>query len=58
MFVFSVFGEIKALRLPKKMTVGSDSHRGFAFVDYVTATDAKVKKSIYFYTYESHIVVF
>ncbi|KAG5876064.1 hypothetical protein JTB14_004423 [Gonioctena quinquepunctata] len=39
--LFSVFGEIKALRLPKKMAVGADSHRGFAFVDYSTASDAK-----------------
>jgi len=39
--LFGTFGEIKALRLPKKMTPGADSHRGFAFVDYVTATDAK-----------------
>ncbi|CAH0546804.1 unnamed protein product [Brassicogethes aeneus] len=39
--LFSTFGEIKALRLPKKMAAGSDSHRGFAFVDYVTNSDAK-----------------
>ncbi|XP_063911089.1 probable RNA-binding protein 19 [Zophobas morio] len=39
--LFSVFGEIKAIRLPKKMTLDSGSHRGFAFVDYVTASDAK-----------------
>jgi hypothetical protein len=35
------FGELKALRLPKKM-VGTGSHRGFAFVDYYTKHDAKV----------------
>ena len=35
------FGELKALRLPKKM-VGTGSHRGFAFVDYYTKQDAKV----------------
>ncbi|CAG9761792.1 unnamed protein product [Ceutorhynchus assimilis] len=39
--LFNTFGEIKALRLPKKMTPGADSHRGFAFVDYVSSTDAK-----------------
>lgn len=39
---FSVFGEIKALRLPKKMTPGSNSHRGFGFVDFTTSSDAKV----------------
>ncbi|KAI4470082.1 rna binding protein [Holotrichia oblita] len=37
----AAFGEIKALRLPKKMAVGANSHRGFAFVDFVTASDAK-----------------
>lgn len=41
--LFSTFGETKALRLPKKMTPGADSHRGFAFVDYVSPTDAKVR---------------
>lgn len=41
---FSTFGEIRALRLPKKMGgVGSDSHRGFAFIDYTTTSDAKVR---------------
>uniref|UniRef100_A0A6P7FLT5 Probable RNA-binding protein 19 n=1 Tax=Diabrotica virgifera virgifera TaxID=50390 RepID=A0A6P7FLT5_DIAVI len=35
------FGEIRALRLPKKMGAGTDSHRGFAFIDYTTASDAK-----------------
>ncbi|KAJ8942069.1 hypothetical protein NQ318_004094 [Aromia moschata] len=39
--LFSTFGEIKALRLPKKMAAGSDSHRGFAFVDFAVASDAK-----------------
>lgn len=40
--LFKAFGEIKALRLPKKLTLGADQHRGFAFVDYVTKSDAKV----------------
>ncbi|XP_050350556.1 probable RNA-binding protein 19 [Nymphalis io] len=39
--IFRAFGEIKTLRLPKKLTVGSDQHRGFAFVDYYSKTDAK-----------------
>ncbi|XP_001807432.1 probable RNA-binding protein 19 [Tribolium castaneum] len=39
--LFSVFGEIKALRLPKKMALDGGSHRGFAFVDFVAASDAK-----------------
>ncbi|XP_034241110.1 probable RNA-binding protein 19 isoform X2 [Thrips palmi] len=38
--LFKVFGEIKTLRLPKKM-VGTGSHRGFAFVDYHTKNDAQ-----------------
>lgn len=40
--LFKAFGEIKALRLPKKMTSGPEQHRGFAFIDYVTKSDAKV----------------
>ncbi|KAF9421150.1 hypothetical protein HW555_002862 [Spodoptera exigua] len=39
--IFRAFGEIKTLRLPKKLTSGSDQHRGFAFVDYYTKADAK-----------------
>ncbi|XP_032220437.2 probable RNA-binding protein 19 isoform X2 [Nematostella vectensis] len=38
--LFSTFGEIKTLRLPKKMT-GTGPHRGFAFVDFLTKQDAK-----------------
>lgn len=37
--LFKVFGEMKAIRLPKKM--GSQQHRGFGFVDYVNKSDAK-----------------
>jgi len=38
--VFGAFGELKTLRLPKK--IGKKSgHRGFAFVEYVTKHDAK-----------------
>ncbi|KAK6637952.1 hypothetical protein RUM44_008375 [Polyplax serrata] len=38
--LFKVFGEIKAIRLPKKM-VGTGSHRGFCFVEYNTVQEAK-----------------
>jgi multiple RNA-binding domain-containing protein 1 len=38
---FRAFGEIKSLRLPKKMTPGAESHRGFGFVDFHTKSDAK-----------------
>lgn len=40
--LFRTFGEIKALRLPKKVGFGEERHRGFAFVDFVTESDAKV----------------
>ncbi|CAG9561814.1 unnamed protein product [Danaus chrysippus] len=39
--IFRAFGEIKTLRLPQKLTVGSEQHRGFAFVDYYSKADAK-----------------
>lgn len=39
--IFRAFGEIKTLRLPKKLTAGSDQHRGFAFVDYHSKADSK-----------------
>ncbi|CAH0398282.1 unnamed protein product [Chilo suppressalis] len=39
--IFRAFGEIKTLRLPKKLTPGSEQHRGFAFVDYHSKADAK-----------------
>nr|XP_048278521.1 probable RNA-binding protein 19 [Myodes glareolus] len=38
--LFSTFGELKTVRLPKKMT-GTGAHRGFCFVDFVTKQDAK-----------------
>ncbi len=40
---FSAFGEVKTLRLPKKMT---GNHRGFVFVDFLTKQDAKVRISL------------
>ena len=43
MFVIcSTFGEIKTLRLPQKLS-GAGTHRGFAFVDFLTKQDAKVR---------------
>lgn len=40
---YRAFGELKSVRVPKKMAQGSeDSHRGFGFVDYHTKSDAKV----------------
>ncbi|NXW49591.1 RBM19 protein, partial [Nyctiprogne leucopyga] len=38
--LFSTFGELKTVRLPKKVT-GTGSHRGFGFVDFLTKQDAK-----------------
>ena len=35
------FGEVCDIRLPKKRS-GPESHRGFAFVDFANAPDAKV----------------
>ncbi|XP_053353543.1 probable RNA-binding protein 19 [Clarias gariepinus] len=37
--LFCTFGELKTVRLPKKGVGGS--HRGFAFVDFLTKQDAK-----------------
>lgn len=37
--LFKTFGELKSVRLPKKVTSPS-SHRGFGFVEYVTSEDA------------------
>uniref|UniRef100_A0A0C9RHT5 RBM19_0 protein n=1 Tax=Fopius arisanus TaxID=64838 RepID=A0A0C9RHT5_9HYME len=40
-FYFSrAFGELKAVRLPKKL-VGQEKHRGFGFVEYYTKSDSK-----------------
>lgn len=41
-FIHSTFGELKTVRLPKKMA-GTGSHRGFGFVDFLTKQDAKVR---------------
>ncbi|XP_053663112.1 probable RNA-binding protein 19 [Anopheles marshallii] len=40
--LFKPFGDIKSLRLPKKMAASAEeSHRGFCFVEFVEAADAK-----------------
>ncbi|XP_030847248.1 probable RNA-binding protein 19 [Strongylocentrotus purpuratus] len=38
--LFITFGEVKTVRLPKKMS-GTGSHRGFGFVDFLSKQDAK-----------------
>lgn len=38
--LFSTFGNIKNIRLPKKIN-GQGEHRGFGFVEYVTKEDAR-----------------
>ncbi|XP_065364792.1 probable RNA-binding protein 19 [Calliphora vicina] len=39
--IFKAFGELRSVRLPKKMTPGEECHRGFGFVDFITKSDAK-----------------
>lgn len=41
--LFKTFGELKSVRLPKKLKSGgmAGSHRGFAFVDFITKQDAE-----------------
>lgn len=39
--LFQTFGELKAIRLPKKAVPGPEQHRGFGFVDFVNKSDAK-----------------
>ena len=38
--LFRVFGELKYVRLPKKI---DGAHRGFGFVDFVSLNDAQVR---------------
>ena len=38
----SVFGELRSMRMPKKLS-GTGSHRGFAFAQYESKKDAKVR---------------
>lgn len=51
--LFRAFGELKSLRIPKKMTPGEDSHRGFGFVDFNTKSDAKVRIRRILYAFDS-----
>lgn len=39
--LFRVFGELKFVRMPKK--IDDEHHRGFGFVDFMSKNDAKVK---------------
>lgn len=41
--VYRAFGEVRTVRLPKKMAVGEETHRGFGFVDFFSESDAKVR---------------
>ncbi|XP_027196335.2 putative RNA-binding protein 19 [Dermatophagoides pteronyssinus] len=38
--IFSTFGQIKSIRIPKKLA-GTSQYRGFGFVDFTTKEDAK-----------------
>ena len=51
----SAFGELKSVRMPKKQDAqaGTNSHRGFAFVDFATIADAKVRYHLHSYLYIS-----
>jgi len=42
--LFKVFGELKYVRLPKKI---DGAHRGFGFVDFVTINDAEVSELLW-----------
>lgn len=39
--LFSTFGDLKTVRLPKKQSAGSGEHRGFGFVEFCTKEGAK-----------------
>ncbi len=39
--LFRVFGELKFVRMPKK--IDDEHHRGFGFVDFLSKNDAKVR---------------
>merc|ERR1712014_127392 len=38
--IFTTFGELSAVRLPRKMA-GTGDHRGFAFIEFSNLSDAK-----------------
>ncbi|KAF9349882.1 hypothetical protein BGX26_011887 [Mortierella sp. AD094] len=48
--LFSTFGQLKSLRIPKKMSGG---HRGFAFLDFMTKQEAK---SVYENVANTHLL--
>lgn len=58
--LFNAFGELKSIRIPKKMTPGEDAHRGFGFVDFISKSDAKVfiKLQIEFVRCDVYLMVF
>lgn len=35
------FAEVRTVRLPRKMALGDDTHRGFGFVDFFSEADAR-----------------
>jgi len=39
--IFKTYGELTSVRLPSKMS-GTGSHRGFAFIEFATKSDAKL----------------
>lgn len=46
--LFKVFGQLKYVRLPKKI---DGTHRGFGFVEFVTVHDAKVFSIIFYFKF-------
>ncbi|KAM3716826.1 putative RNA-binding protein [Dirofilaria immitis] len=39
--LFATFGEIRSFRMPRKIGVSAESHRGFGFVDFLSRADAR-----------------
>ena len=50
MYHYSSFGQLKSVRIPKKMNGG---HRGFAFLDFMTKQEAK---SVYENVSSTHLL--
>lgn len=60
--IFMPFGQVKRIRLPRKVSVSSSSpgsHRGFAFVEFTTRADAEAALSALRHThlYGRHLVL-